>query len=64
MSALTVGAVAVKLPANGYKLRHAWVGESALMVGYDPRWLTFDLVKRLVCDQYGADTTIIQGVPA
>ena len=64
MNALTVGVVAVTLPADGYKMRSVWLDEQTLLVGYDPEWLTFELVARVVREQYGVEITITEGVPA
>jgi len=64
VNALTVGVVAVTLPADGYKMRSVWLDETTLLVGYDPEWLTFELVERLVRDQYDAEISITAGVPA
>ena len=64
MNALTVGVVAVTLPADGFKMRSVWLDETTLLVGYDPEWLTFGLVERLVREQYGVEVTVTQGVPA
>ncbi|MGE7437986.1 hypothetical protein [Kitasatospora sp. NPDC001175] len=60
----TVGLIAVTLPAGSEPLRHVWLDESMLMVGYDPARLTRDLVARLVREIRGADVTITDGVPA
>jgi len=60
---LTVGVVAVTLPADGFKLRRVWIDQQTLLVGFDPEWLTFDLVARIVREQYGVDVTVMTGVP-
>lgn len=64
MSAPTVHVIAVTMPADGYKLRSVWIDETTLLIGYDPAWLTFELVERLVRDRYDVEITITEGVPA
>lgn len=59
----TVGVVAVTLPADSQPLRHVWIDEQTVMVGYDPDRLTFDLVARIVRDLHGVDVAISMGVP-
>jgi hypothetical protein len=60
----TVGVVAVTLPADGFKLRHVWIDENTLLVGYDPAWLPIEIVEYLIRDAYGNAVVITDGVPA
>jgi hypothetical protein len=60
----TVGVVAVTLPADGYKLRHVWIDEDTLIVGYDPAWLPIEIVEYLIRDAYGNAVIITDGIPA
>lgn len=63
-TAPTIGLVAVALPADTQPIRTVWIDQHTLMLGYDPDRLTFDLVARLVREQYGVDVAITAGVPA
>lgn len=59
----TVGIVAVTLPADSQPLRHVWLDDQTLLVGYDPARLTYQLVARLVREQYDTEITVTAGVP-
>lgn len=61
---LTVGLVAVTLPANGYAMRQAWIDDNTCLVGYDPAILTRDLVARIIREQISEHVVITDGVPA
>jgi hypothetical protein len=60
----TVGLIAVTLPADSQPLRHVWIDQQTLLVGYDPDRLTHELVARLVREIHGVDVTITEGVTA
>lgn len=60
----TVEVVAVTLPADSQPLRHVWIDQQTLLIGYDPERLTFDLVARLIREVHGVDVTITEGVTA
>ncbi|MCX5209779.1 hypothetical protein OG689_10835 [Kitasatospora sp. NBC_00240] len=61
---ITVGIVAVTLPAHGHALSYVWLDPQTCLVGFDPARLTHSIVTDLLQRQLGPATIITDGVPA
>jgi hypothetical protein len=60
----TVGLIAVTLPPAGPRLRHVWIDDRTLLVGYDPQALNEHLVGLWLDAQFPAGYELEIGVPA
>jgi hypothetical protein len=61
---ITAGLIAVTLSDDGPAMRSTWLAPDAVIVGFDPRFLTEDLVVMVLRSVHGDGITFVEGVPA
>ncbi|MFD0405563.1 hypothetical protein [Kitasatospora sp. NPDC127116] len=61
---ITAGLITVTLPDEGPAMRTVWTAPDMVLVGYDPRYLTDDLVVMALRSVHGDAISFVEGVPA
>ncbi|MFF0409103.1 hypothetical protein ACFYUY_01540 [Kitasatospora sp. NPDC004745] len=60
---VTAGLITVTLPDDGPAMRATWITPDTVIVGFDPRYLTEDLVVMVLQSVHGDGISFVEGVP-
>jgi hypothetical protein len=61
---ITAGLINVTLPDDGPAMRATWIAPDQVVVGFDPRFLTAELVVMVLQSVHGDAIAFVEGVPA
>ncbi|MEV8324556.1 hypothetical protein [Kitasatospora sp. NPDC056731] len=61
---ITAGLIAVTLPDGGPAMRTVWTAPDMVLVGFDPRFLTEELVVMVLESVHGDGVVVVEGVSA